>query len=156
MLGRLLADSCTSSHVYRPLLHADLRQILQRTTSIKDLPKNIWKAGNAMTCEADSLGSDLRDAGAAKGRNKLEKSLLSGSASLTVEPIASDPGWVNVQLTSKGSGWLGFGVAQAGKCNHDSAVCASRHPLPCCVFVAGTYFDHNKLCIAAAQSSCLS
>jgi len=109
-------------------LHADLRQILQRTTSIKDLPKNIWKAGNAMTCDADSLGSNLRDAGAAKGRNKLEKSLLSGSASLTVEPIASDPGWVNVQITSKGSGWLGFGVAQAGKRNHgNSVVCTSGH-----------------------------
>jgi hypothetical protein len=50
----------------------------------------------------------------AGGRNKLLlPELLGGSTSLMVQP-GSETGWLKVQLSTSGSGWLGFGVADAG------------------------------------------
>lgn len=104
-------------HVARlacPLVSAAaLRDILARTTSIQDLPEDIWSATGSMTCAAGSASS-LQGANTAPGRNKLLlPALLAGTMTLAVEP-ASDAGWVKVSVTTTGVGWLGFGVADPG------------------------------------------
>jgi hypothetical protein len=91
-----------------------LRDILARTTNIKDLPADIWSSHPAATCAAGSSGG----ANAAAGKNKLLlPALLAGSTSLVVER-SKEPGWVKVQLDTTGSGWLGFGVADPGGWYH--------------------------------------
>ena len=119
-------DNLRSNCVVR--LHArfhhlsGLRDILLRTTSIKDLPTDIWTATNPMTCAAGPAGgiANLQgstSAGAGGARNKLVlPALLGGTAALQIDP-GSEPGWVKVTLSSSSSsssGWLGFGVADPG------------------------------------------
>jgi hypothetical protein len=106
-----------------------LRDILLRTTSIKDLPTDIWTATNPMTCTAgpSSGANNLQgsnSAGAGGARNKLVlPALLGGTAALQVEP-GSEPGWVKVTLSSSSSsGWLGFGVADPGVCTAACSEC---------------------------------
>ena len=111
-----------------------LRDILLRTTRIKDLPQDIWTANNAMTCAAGA--SNLQGGHTGGGRSKLVMpALLGGSASLLVEP-ASEPGWVKVTLSSSGSGWLGFGVADPG-----AVYCSTGR-------MCGTTFEYSRQAMA--------
>jgi hypothetical protein len=75
-----LLTHTTDNH---PTLCAGLRDIIARTTTIKDLPKDIWTATAGMTCAADS--SEGPQGANAGGRNRLVlPAIMAGSATLRV------------------------------------------------------------------------